>query len=123
MRTKLPFAAIPLALCCWLGCGTEPKDKGDKLELTASPVPSPFRVGDTSGLWTASKTLIRTTGRAEKISYYTDFHLVVSDTGVAEVVAGRLLVGRKPGTIQVHAKDDRSDLVSESSVTVTVTAD
>jgi hypothetical protein len=122
MRKALPFALIPIALAFWSGCGTEPKDKGEKLELTASPMPSPFRVGDTSGLWTASKTVILPTGRADKVSNYLDFHLVSSDTNVVSVVSGRLLAGRSPGTAQVNAQDDRSDLVSESSVTVVISA-
>jgi hypothetical protein len=120
---KLPsFVLLPLALVIWSGCGTEPKDKGDKLELTASPMPSPFYVGDTSGLWTASKTVIRTDGRAEKTSNYVSFHLVSSDSNVVSVASGRLLVGRSPGTAQVSAGDDRSDLASESGITVTITA-
>lgn len=122
MRKALPFALIALALGLWTGCGTEPKDKGEKLELTASPMPSPFRVGDTSGLWTASKTVVLPTGRSEKVPNYLNFHLVSSDSNVVSVISARLLVGRSAGTAQVKAEDDRSDLASESSVTVTITA-
>jgi hypothetical protein len=125
MRKALPFALITLIALAsgfWSGCGTEPKDKGEKLELTASPMPSPFRVGDTSGLWTASKTVILPTGRSEKVSNYLDFHLVSSDTNVVSVVSGRLLVGRSAGTAQVGAADDRSDLATESAIPVTIIA-
>jgi hypothetical protein len=121
MRKALPAALIPLALACWSGCGTEPRE-GDKLEFTGTPLPSPFRVGDTSGLWTASRTVILPTGRADKVSNYVNFHLVSSDTAVVAVVSGRLLVARAPGTAQVTGEDDRSDLVTEAPVPVTVAA-
>jgi hypothetical protein len=122
MRKALPLALIPFVLAFWAGCGTEPKAKGDKLEITGSPLPSPFRVGDTSGLWTASKTVILPTGRAEKTSNYEFFELVSSDSTVVGVAAGRLLVGRSPGTAQVGASDNRSGLSSESTIEVTVIA-
>jgi hypothetical protein len=121
MRKALRFALPSLALAFWSGCGTEPKAKGDRLEITGSPLPSPFRVGDTSGLWTASKTVILPTGRADKTSDYRSFHLVSSDSAVVGVT-GRLLVGRSPGTAKIGAEDDKSALVSESRIEVTVTA-
>lgn len=122
MRKTLPFALVLLALACWSGCGTEPKPKSDRLEITGSPVPSPFRVGDTSGLWTASRTVVLKTGRSETTNNYEYFSLVSSDSNVVGVAAGRLLVGRSPGSVQVTAVDNRSDLASESGIQVTVTA-
>lgn len=122
MRKRPAFACISLALSLLSGCGTEPSKSGGKLEFTASPVPDPFLVGDTSGLWSASRTVILATGRADKTSDYPYFHLVSSDTDVVGVANGRFLVGRKAGSAQITAEDDRSDLVSESSVKVTVSA-
>ncbi len=104
------------------GCGTDPHAKRDKLEITSSPVPIPFRAGDTSGLWTAAKTVIGTNGRSTEIDPYPSFRLVSSDSDGVGVADGRFVVARKPGSAEVTARDEKSDLASEASVTVTVTA-
>jgi hypothetical protein len=122
--TSIVPATVSAACACALlaACGTDPHGKRDKLEITGSSLPSPFHVGDTSGLWTASKTVILATGKSDKTADYVSFHLVSSDTGVVGVVQGRFVAGRAAGSAEVYAKDDKSDLTSESPVTVTVVA-
>lgn len=119
---KLVYPALAALALLAIGCGTDPQAKADKLEFTGTPVPSPFVVGDTSGLWTASKTTIGSNGRANTIDDYTTFTLVSSDPGVVDVVDMRFLVAVKAGSADVSARDNRSDLTSESSVKVTVVA-
>jgi hypothetical protein len=116
---KSPAILALAAATALIGCGTEPDKKGDSLEITASPLPSPFRVGDTSGFWLGSKTVILTNGSARTTDDYPSFHLVASDTTVVGVVDDRRLIGRKEGTTEVRAVDNKSSLKSDP-VTVNV---
>lgn len=120
-RRALTMSAAALAYLV-AGCATDTETPRDKLVITGPTIPSPFKVGDTTGLWTADKTVILPTGREDKKKDYQSFHLESSDTLVAAIARERLVVGRKPGTAQITARDDKQDLVSESSVTVTVAA-
>lgn len=119
--SKRPVFLFMLAAAL-AGCGTDPHAKRNTLEISSSPVPIPFVVGDTSGLWTTTKTVIQPNGRSEPVKNYPYFHLVSSDTEIVGVAEGLFLVARKPGNADISAKDDKSDLVSETSVKVTVTA-
>jgi hypothetical protein len=66
--------------------------------------------------------VILSNGRESPTRNYPSFHIESTDTTVAAVVLGRLLVARKPGTAEITAHDDKSELASESSVKVTVVA-
>ncbi|MBW8889059.1 MAG: hypothetical protein JF616_15000 [Fibrobacteres bacterium] len=116
------FAAFLLGgLTALAGCGTEPQ-KGDSLDIESSPLPAPFRVGDTSSFWIVSKTVILANGKTSKTADYSAYRLVSSDTTVVGVFEDKRLVGRKAGTAEVKATDTKSNLVSQTSVNVTVTA-
>jgi hypothetical protein len=104
-----------------MGCGTDPQ-KGDTLDIESSPLPSPFRVNDTSSFWIVSKTVILANGQSNKTADYSAYQLVSSDTTVVGVFEDKRLVGRKPGTAVVKATDNKSNLVSQTSVNVTVAA-
>ena len=112
--------ALPAAL--FTGCATDPQGNKEHLDIKDTGLPAAFHVGDTSGLWTASRTTLSATGREETQNAYPSFHLISSDTSVAVVAKERFVVGRAVGTAQVTARDDKSKLVSESAVTVTVIA-
>lgn len=124
MRKRHALLAVCLlaSLAAVSGCGTDPHSKGDSLDIESSPLPSPFRVGDTSSFWIISKTVILATGRTDKTADYSSYRLVSSDTTVVGVFEGKRLVGRKAGSADVKALDDKSNLVSQSSVKVTVSA-
>jgi hypothetical protein len=103
-----------------IGCGTEAGPDKDSLDF-ASNSPS-LMVGDTSALWSASKTHIEANGKTTKTDPYASFHLVSADTTVAVVVRERQLVGRKPGQTKITGYDNKSDLATSSSITLMVTA-
>lgn len=117
-RLALPMFAAVLAILA-AGC-TESESPRDKLVITGPKLPSVFKVGDTTDLWTADKTVILSNGRESTQKAYQSFHLESSDTTVAAIARERMVVGRKAGTAQINARDDKQELVSESSVTVTV---
>ena len=101
------------------GCATETQNDRNKLEFGSNE--TRLQVGDTSGLWKVSRTIIQPNGREAKDETYLYFHLVSSDTTVASVIRNQQLVGRKPGTVTVKALDDKSNLETETSIEVTVT--
>ena len=103
------------------GCGTETQ-KGDSLDIESSPMASPFHVGDTSSFWIVSKTVILANGQTSKTADYSAYRLVSSDTTVVGVFEDKRLVGRKAGTAEVKALDNKSSLSSQTSFTVTVVA-
>jgi hypothetical protein len=115
MATALA-AAIGLGM---IGCGTDDDPKKNSLDFVSTS-PS-LVVGQTSGLWTASKTIIEANGKTTTTDPYPSFHLESSDTNVAAVTLERQLVGRKPGTSMITGHDNKSGLVTEA-LTVTVTA-
>jgi hypothetical protein len=121
-RHAVPAALVLTALMGMLGCGTDPHAKGDTLDIEASPLPSAFRVGDTSSFWTISKTVILANGRPDRNPDYFSYRLASSDTNVVGIVEDKRLVGRKEGSAEVKAIDTKSNLVSQTSVTVTVSA-
>jgi len=121
-RHAVLAALVLTSLTAISGCGTDPHAKGDTLDIEASPLPSPFRVDDTSSFWTISKTVILPNGRPDKASDYFSYRLVSSDTAVVGIVEDKRLVGRKEGTAEVKAIDTKSNLVSQTSVAVTVSA-
>ena len=102
------------------GCATETQTDRNKLEFGSNG--ASLQVGDTSGLWKVSRTIIEANGRESKVETYTYFHLVSSDTTVASVLRNQQLVGRSPGEVSVNAVDDKSALKTETSIKVTVTA-
>ncbi|GEM_PF-3697926 len=102
-----------------MGCTTDPASNKDKLEFGTTA--STLTVGETSALWSASRTIVDANGRTNTNNNYGFFHLESSDTNVASVVLAKQLVGRKAGTAVITGHDDNSDLVTETSVTVTVT--
>lgn len=123
MRIRLAITILAAASALfWAGCATDTPPKQGKLQFTGSPVPSPFHVGDTTDLWTASRTTIDAQGRTVKDGDYPSFKLTSSDSSVADIVQGRRVLARKEGTAEISAEDDKSDLVSESPIKVTVTA-
>lgn len=121
MRKRPILAAF--ALAAFIGCGTDPHTNGSTLDIETVPTLSSFHVGDTSGFWIVSKTEVLATGRSQKTDNYPTFHLVSSDTTMVGIVQdGRRVTARKEGSAEVKAVDDKSDLVSQSSVKVTVIA-
>jgi hypothetical protein len=121
------WAAVGMAMAMTVGtglglsgCATETQTDRNKLEFGSNS--SALQVGDTSGLWKVSRTIIEANGRENKDDTYTFFHLVSSDTTVASVIRNQQLVGRKPGEVSVKALDDKSKLETETSIKVTVTA-
>jgi hypothetical protein len=117
------WAAIGMAFGLGLGlsgCTTETPPVRDKLEFGSNI--TDLQVGDTTDIWKVSRTIIQPNGRESKDETYTYFHLVSSDTTVASVIRNQQLVGRKPGEVSVKAFDDKSTLVSENAIKVTVTA-
>jgi hypothetical protein len=123
MRLRLPLAIFAAASSLfWAGCATETPPKQGNLRFTGSPVPSPFHVGDTSGLWTASRTTIDAQGRTVKEADYRTFRLISSDSAVADIVLGRYVLARKEGTAEISAEDEKTDLETDTPVKVTVTA-
>ena len=112
---------LPTLSAAILGCGTETQ-KGDSLDIERSPLPTPFHIGDTSSFWTISKTVIQADGRSNVTGDYSSYRLVSSDTTVVGVFEEMRLVGRKAGSAEVTARDNKSNLVSQTSVTVNVTA-
>ena len=123
MRKRHPLLAAFLIAgsIALTGCGTEAQ-KGDTLDIESSPLPSSFRVGDTSSFWIISKTVILANGQTSKTADYSSYRLVSSDTTVVGVFEDKRLVGRKAGTAEVKALDNKSSLVSQTSVNVTVAA-
>ena len=109
-------AAIGLAM---IGCGTDDEPKKDSLDFGSTS--ASLAVGDTSDLWTASKSHIENNGKTTTTDPYPSFHLVSSDPAVAEVILERQLVGKKPGAAKITGHDNKSNLVTEA-VNVTVTA-
>jgi hypothetical protein len=117
------WAAMGMAMGIGLGlsgCATETQTDRNKLEFGSNS--TNLQVGDTSGLWKVSRTIIEPNGRESKDDTYTFFHLVSSDTTIASVIRNQQLVGRKPGEVSVKALDDKSTLETETSIKVTVTA-
>ncbi len=114
------FSAILISSLMLGACGTDPGAKGDRIEISGSPMPSPFHVGDTSEYWKTDRTTVSATARESTEKNYGYFHLVSSDTTVVKIYSRQALVGVAPGTAQVTARDEKSDLVSESSVKVTI---
>jgi hypothetical protein len=101
-------------------CATDPEQKKNKIEFGAHA--TTLVSGTTSDLWVVSKTSIQADGSSAVTNPYTFFHLVSSDTNVAAVIRDKQLVGKTPGTAQITAHDDKSTLVTENAITVTVTA-
>jgi hypothetical protein len=101
-----------------IGCGTDDDAKKDSLDFGSNS--ATLVVGETSALWTASKTTIDANGKTTKTDPYPSFHLVSSDTTVAAVRLERQLLGKKPGEAKITGHDNKSGLVTEA-VTVTVT--
>lgn len=120
MLIRLAIPSLAAAALLAAGCATETESPRNKLVITGSALPSPFRVGDTSGLWTADKTVILANGREDLQTNYPSFRLESSDTTVVGIVRERMVVGRNKGTAEITARDTKAELVSESSVTVTV---
>ena len=119
------WATVAMAMGLGLGlsgCATETQTDRNKLEFGPGSNSTSLQVGDTTGLWKVSRTIIETNGREKKDETYTFFHLVSSDTTVASVLRNQQLVGRKPGEVSVKALDDKSTLETETSIKVTVTA-
>ncbi|MEO6096175.1 MAG: hypothetical protein ABIW76_10920 [Fibrobacteria bacterium] len=110
-------AAIGLGM---IGCGTDDEPKKNSLDFGSNS--SALVVGQTSALWTASKTTIDANGKTNKTDPYASFHLVSSDTTVAAVRLERQLEGKKPGESKITGYDNKSSLVTQEAITVTVTA-
>lgn len=118
MPKRLALPMLAAAALLW-GCGTEETPR-NKLVITGPSMASPLKVGDTTGLWTADKTVIESNGRESTAKGYQSFRLESSDTTVAAISRDRMVVGRKAGTADIIARDDKSSLVSENTVKVTV---
>jgi hypothetical protein len=120
MRNRLVLLAA-FAFAALSGCGTDPHSNGSTLDLETVPTLSSFHVGDTSGFWIVSKTEVLATGRSQTTDNYPTFHLVSSDTTVVGILQdGRRITALKEGSAEVKALDNKSDLVSQTSVKVTV---
>lgn len=118
LGTMAAMAASAGMAAIMAGCATETPPDRNKLEFGANS--AALLVGDTSGLWKASRTIIEANGRESKDKDYTSFHLVSSDTTVAAVIRSRQLVGKKAGEVTVKGLDDNSNLETETSIKVTV---
>jgi hypothetical protein len=116
-KSILTALAIGMGL---VGCATESKQGKDRIEFGTNK--ATLQVGDTSGLWTVSKTLIEPNGRESTTDPYTFFQLESSDTTVASVILKKQLVAKKAGETQITARDEKSALKTENAITVTVTA-
>ncbi len=116
------FSTMAAMAALLAACATDPQTNKEHLDIKDTGLPTAFHVGDTSGLWTASRTTLTATGREETQNDYPSFHLKSSDSTVVAIAKQRFVVGIKEGTAQVTARDDKSTLVSEAAVTVTVVA-
>jgi hypothetical protein len=112
----LTIAALGAILA---GCGVDPEKATNKLEHV-SKAPADFNVGDTTGLWVVSRTIVELNGRTTTDDSYDSFYLVSSDTTVATVIRAKQLVAKKAGETSITARDEKSALKTETAVTVTV---
>jgi hypothetical protein len=119
MRIRMAAALAAAIGLGMIGCGTDDDPKKNSLDFVSTS--TSLEVGETSDLWTASKTIIEANGKTTTTDPYPSFHLMSSDTNVAAVVLERKLAGRKPGETKITGHDNKSGLVTEA-VTVTVTA-
>ncbi|MDQ3003570.1 MAG: hypothetical protein M3Y08_20220 [Fibrobacterota bacterium] len=101
------------------GCAVDTEKASNKLEFV-SKAPTDFKVGDTSGLWVVSRTIIEANGRSFTDNPYGTFYLVSSDTNVASVIRAKQLVAKKAGETTITARDEKSTLKTETAVAVTV---
>lgn len=109
---------LPLALgFALIACDDE--QPHDKLLISASS-PLTLAVGDTSAEIQVSKTTFDALGKENTQSDYRYFTLTSSDTTVVAVVEVTRLVARGAGQATVTAADERSSLVSENKLSVTV---
>lgn len=117
MKTR--FLTIAAMSTIIVGCGVDPEKATNKLEFV-SKAPADFKVGDTSGLWVVSRTIIEANGRSIPDKTYDSFYLVSSDTNVASVIRAKHLVAKTAGETTITARDEKSTLKTETAVTVTV---
>ena len=109
--------ALSAAIAVWMGC-SEPESTKRKLVLKTTALT--VEVGDTSAVVKASKSDVDARGKQTQIDDYPYFMLVSGDTSVAGIAERKRVVGRKPGTAHITARDENSSLVSENHLTVTV---
>ena len=100
-------------ICIGLTACTEPENKRDKMEIRISE-PITIAVGDTCPLIVVSRTITGATGRTSTTNPYVSFGLAIGDSTVAGVVNLQKIVGRVRGVTAVVAKDEKSNLVSDS---------
>lgn len=112
----LTIAALGALLA---GCAVDTEKATNKLEHV-SKAPSDFKVGDTTGLWVVSRTIVEANGRSFTDNPYDSFYLVSSDTTVASVIKAKQLVAKKAGETIITARDEKTNLKTEDAVTVTV---
>ena len=106
LRSALMKSALMASLMglAFTGCGTDPGKDVNKIEFVSTGK-STLAVGETSPLWSVSKTSVDANGRSVTVNPYTNFTLTSSDTNVSSVVNTQQLLGKATGTTLVTATE------------------
>jgi hypothetical protein len=120
MGMKPSPARIGLFALAFAAFGCDEEQPKNKLVIESPASPLSLHVGDTSDVIKTSRTTIDAQGRENTESNYGYFSLASSDTNVAVIVQSTRVLARAPGEAIVGAGDDKSNLVSENKLTVTV---